>query len=191
MSQPARTASRPPARALTGPVGTPRRTGPVHVRPQLRLVDADRPAARTASRASSRPSGRARTASSRRAPFVLLVVGLLVVTALALLALNTASGVDSLQATKQQAANEAQRQEVDQLEQQVVTGGTTAQLAQRAAQQGLVPAGTAGHLVVQPDGTSRLVGTPDPAPVPAPAAAPAAGAAPDGAPAAVPAGEGD
>ena len=178
MSQPARTGatratSRPAARALTGPVGTTRRTGPVQVRPQLRLVDAGRPAPRT--------PGRARSPRSRRAPFVLLVVGLLVVTALSLLALNTATAVDSLQTSTMRAANEAEQQRVDALEQQVITGSTTTRLAQQAAAAGLVPAGVPGHLVVGPDGSSRLEGTPAPAPQPEPAAptappAPAPGA---------------
>ena len=157
------------ARTPTTATGPVRRTGPVAVRPQLRLVDPQRAPVR---------GGRTAT-RSRRAPFVLLVVGLIVATALGLLALNTAVAVDSLDATRQETANKAAQERVDRLEQQVVSGGTTAELARRAAENGLVPAGVPGHLVLDPDGTSRLQGAPSPAPAPAPAPVPAPVPAPD------------
>jgi hypothetical protein len=147
--------------------GTPRtgvhrtgalRAGPrsVPVRPELRLVAPTR--ARVA-RAPRTAGGR-----SRRAPFVLLVVALLAGTTLALLVLNTVIAVDSLQATTLRQGNTAREQEVQRLEQQVINGGTPQSVAGNAARSGLVPAGTPGYLVVQPDGTSTLRGTPSPAP---------------------------
>ncbi|MGY1845075.1 hypothetical protein [Modestobacter sp. SYSU DS0875] len=168
MSAPARTtagrAGPPRARtAATGPVHVPRtaptrRSGPVP-RPQLRLVPGDA----GASRPTPRPS---RTTRRRRAPFALLVVGLLVATTLGLLLLNTAIAVDSLEATRQRTANAEQAQEVARLEQRVVAADSAAELARAATEGGLVPPGSAGHLVLQPDGTSVLVGTAAPAPAP-------------------------
>lgn len=115
-----------------------------------------------------RPRRRIRTAATgRRAPFVLLVVALLVGTTLGLLILNTAIAVDSLKATRLQAANAERAQEVQRLEQRVVSGGSPARIAGAAVAAGLVPAGPAAYLVLAPDGTVTLRGTPVPAPDPA------------------------
>jgi hypothetical protein len=102
-------------------------------------------------------------ASYRRAPFVLLVVALLVGTTLGLLVLNTAIAVDSLKATALRSANAQRSQEVQRLQQQVVTAGTPEQVAGDAARAGLVPAGRPGFLVIGPDGRSTLRGAPEPA----------------------------
>ncbi|WP_369133237.1 hypothetical protein [Modestobacter sp. I12A-02662] len=185
MSAPARTPTRPHGRGTaTGPVHVPvRRTAPVHGRPQLRLVP-DRPGTGRARRTRLR---------SRRGPFVVLVVGLLVATTVGLLLLNTAIAVDSLEVTRQRAANAEQAEEVARLEQQVVAADTAAELARAATAAGLVPPGAAAHLVLQPDGTSVLLGTavpapaPGPAPAPQPAPAPAPAPAPEPAPAPAPA----
>jgi hypothetical protein len=130
--------------------GTPRATP----RPELRLVPGAAPAA---------PRRRASILRHRRAPFVLLVVALLVGTTLGLLVLNTAIAVDSLEATQLRAENAQRAQEVQRLERQVVTGGTPAEVARAAVAAGLVPAGPAAYLVIGPDGTSVLRGTPQPA----------------------------
>jgi hypothetical protein len=121
-------------------------------RPELRLVPAVR-ARRRAPRALRHP----------RAPFVLLIVALLVGTTLGLLVLNTAIAVDSLKATQLRADNAARAQEVQRLEQQVVSGGTPAEIAAAAVAAGLIPAGPAAYLVIEPDGGSVLRGTPAPA----------------------------
>jgi hypothetical protein len=142
------------SRAIAAPI---RRTGPVAGRPQLRLV----PPVRTPSRA------RRTETRSRRAPFVVLVVGLLVATTLGLLLLNTAIAVDSLAATRQRAANAEQAKQVAQLQQQVVDGSTAAARARAATEAGLVPAGAAAHLVLGPDGQSAVRGTASPAAPPA------------------------
>jgi hypothetical protein len=102
----------------------------------------------------------------KRAPFVLLVVALLVGTTLGLLVLNTAIAVDSLKATQLRVENAERAQEVQRLERQVVSGGTPAEVARAATEAGLVPAGTAGYLVIDPDGGSVLRGTPEPAVAP-------------------------
>jgi hypothetical protein len=97
---------------------------------------------------------------------VLLVVALLVGTTLGLLILNTAIAVDSLKATQLQAENAERAQEVQRLEQQVVAGGSPAEIASAAVAAGLVPAGPAAYLVIAPDGTVTLRGTAEPAPEP-------------------------
>jgi len=128
-------------------------------RPDLRLVPAT-PVARSRSRAP-------RALRHPRAPFVLLVVAMLVGTTLGLLVLNTVIAVDSLKATQLRADNAARAQEVQRLEQQVVSGGTPAEIAAAAVAAGLVPAGPAAYLVIDPDGGSVLRGTPAPAGAPA------------------------
>ena len=158
----ARTSPRP----TTGPVsvprpGTTRRTGPLATGPQLRLV----PPARST---PVRTPPRVRPTARRRAPFVVLLVGLLVATTVGLLLLNTAIAVDSLDASRQRAANADQAEQVARLEQQVVTADTAAELARAATAAGLVPPGAAAHLVLQPDGTSVLLGDASPATVPDP-----------------------
>jgi hypothetical protein len=95
---------------------------------------------------------------------VLLVVALLVGTTLGLLVLNTAIAVDSLRATHLRVQNADRAQELQRLEQQVVNGSTPAEIARAAVAAGLVPAGPAAYLVIEPDGSSVLRGTPEPAP---------------------------
>ncbi len=153
----ARSAARPARTRATGPA--PR----VPSAPQLRLV----PGGAGRVRAPGTGTG------SRRAPFVLLVVALLVATTIGLLVLNTAIAVNSLKATELRTANAEKAEEVQELEQQVVVGSTPAELAAAAAAAGLVPAGPAAYLVIGPDGTATLRGTPEPAPGGAPP--PAAG----------------
>ena len=145
------------ATARTGAVrttGVPRaRTA---ARPELRLV----PAA-AATRTRRRPASLLR---HRRAPFVLLVVALLVGTTLGLLVLNTAIAVDSLKATQLRTANSDRAEELQRLQRQVVEGSTPEAVARAAAAAGMVPAGVAAHLVIAPDGSAVLRGTPQPAP---------------------------
>ncbi|TQN43421.1 hypothetical protein FHU33_2865 [Blastococcus colisei] len=137
-------------------VAGPRTGARTTPRPDLRLVPGI-PSVRSRRRAP-------RALRSPRAPFVLLVVAMLVGTTLGLLILNTAIAVDSLQATELRADNAARAQEVQRLEQQVVSGGTPAEIAAAAVAAGLVPAGPAAYLVIDPDGGSVLRGSPAPAP---------------------------
>ncbi|HEY0401431.1 MAG TPA: hypothetical protein VGD09_05390, partial [Blastococcus sp.] len=102
--------------------------------------------------------------------FVLLIVALLIGTTLGLLVLNTAIAVDSLKATQLRADNAHRAQEVQRLEQQVVSSNTPAEVARAAVAAGLVPAGPAAYLVIEPDGGSVLRGTPEPATAPGHAA---------------------
>jgi len=132
------------------------------LRPELRLVPGVAPHSRR----------RALAVAGSRAPFVLLVVALLVGTTLGLLVLNTVIAVDSLRATALRAENAERAQEVQRLEQQVVTASTPAEIARAAEAAGLVPGGAAGSFALDPDGGAILRGTPQPA---EPAEAPPAG----------------
>ena len=105
----------------------------------------------------------AQSLRNRRAPFVLLVVALLVGTTLGLLILNTAIAVDSLKATQLRTDNAQRAKDLQRLEQQVVSGSTPAEIARAAEAAGLVPAGSAAYLVIDPEGGSVLRGTPEPA----------------------------
>jgi hypothetical protein len=158
-----------PARRTTARSTTPRphRTGAVRtgtlrstpIRPHLWVVPDGAP--------TRRPASGAR----RRAPFVLLVVAMLLGTTLGLLFLNTAIAVDSLKATQLRTENAQREQDIQRLERQVVDGSTPEELAGDAAKAGMVPAGPPAYLVIQPDGSSTVRGTPEPAPEPATPAA--------------------
>lgn len=132
--------------------GTTSRSSSFPLRGDLRLVGSSTPA-----------RDRGRRPRSRRLPFALLVLALLVGTTLSLLVLNTTIAVDSLKATSLRQQNEHRQQELQRLQQEVVEGSTVPKLAGEAAEAGLVPAGTAGYLVVEPDGTSTFRGAPEPA----------------------------
>ena len=152
-----RTATSRTATTRTGTRGTPRATP---VRPELRLVPGT-PAVRSRRQAP-------RALRHPKAAFVLLVVALLAATTLGLLVLNTAIAVDSLKATGLRTQNAERAEEIQRLQRQVVTAGTPAEVARAAVAAGLVPAGPASYLVIDPDGGSVLRGTPEPAPEPAP-----------------------
>ena len=142
------------ADALRTPRAEPRTASrATPIRPELRLVPGIPPRSRR----------RALVVARSRAPFVLLVVALLVGTTLGLLVLNTVIAVDSLKAPSLRAENAERAQEVQRLEQQVTTAGTPAEIARAAEAAGLVPAGPAGYLVLDPDGGAVLRGTPEPA----------------------------
>jgi hypothetical protein len=138
---------------LRPPTGAARSTP---TRPDLWLVPAGEP--------SRRPRSSLR---NRRAPFVLLLVALLVCTTLGLLFLNTAIAVDSLKATQLRTENAQRVEDVQRLERQVVDGSTPAELAEEATDAGLVPAGPPAYLVLEPDGSSTVRGEPQPAEDPA------------------------
>ena len=169
----ARTTARTPARNAARPSTRTTSSGTHPTRPELRLV---------AGEGQARPRRPLPTVSYRRAPFVLLVIAMLVGTTLGLLVLNTAIAVDSLKATALRSANAQRSLEVERLQQQVITAGTPEQVAADAARAGLVPAGTPGFLVIGPDGRSTLRGTP--APAARPSVPPAAASTPAPAPAA-------
>jgi hypothetical protein len=142
------------AAAATPTTPTPTRTATASP-PRLRVVESV-PIRRTAARAAAD--------GARRAPFVLLVVAMLVGTTLGLLVLNIAIGVNSKQASDLRADNAELVEDVERLQQELVQGSTPAALATAATAAGLVPAGSAAYLVLAPDGSSTLRGSAVPAP---------------------------
>jgi hypothetical protein len=144
--------------------GTARTTGSTRATPRTGARTAPRPELRLVQGVAVTRRRQASLLRHRRAPFVLLVVALLVGTTLGLLVLNTAIAVDSLKATQLRTANTQRQENLQRLEQQVVSGSTPAEVARAAVAAGMVPAGVAAHLVIGPDGSTVLRGTPQPAP---------------------------
>jgi hypothetical protein len=127
--------------------------------------------ARRAQRTGVRPAGPG-SVDTGRAPFVMLVMALLAVTLVATLWLSTAATADSyhLQNARKVARQLTERSES--LSRQVATLETAPELARRARELGMVPAGDAARLVVRPDGGVVLIGQPRRATAPAPPPAP-------------------
>ena len=98
--------------------------------------------------------------AAHRAPFVLLVMVLLAVALVATLWLSTAAAADSyhLQSAQEQARNLTERSE--NLRREVANLETAPELARRARELGMVPAGDPAQLVVRPDGSVVLIGQP-------------------------------
>ncbi|GLZ42174.1 hypothetical protein [Actinokineospora sp. NBRC 105648] len=160
---------------VTGAVGTvdapvkPSRTERTTGRP--RTAAAERAYARRAQREGTRshvtPSTTtADDAGSGRASFVVLVIALLAVGVAATLWLTTQAIADSfkLETAKQEATVLAEQ--AAQLQQEVTKQEAAPALAERARALGMVPAGDAPRLVVNPDGSVTVVGEPKPATVP-------------------------
>jgi hypothetical protein len=111
-------------------------------------------------------------ADTGRTPFVMLIMALLAVTLVATLWLSTAATADSyhLQNARKVARQLTERSES--LGRQVATLETAPELARRARELGMVPAGDAARLVVRPDGGVVLIGQPRRATAPAAPPAP-------------------
>ncbi len=109
-----------------------------------------------------------RPARAPRTPFVLLVLGLLGGGLVGLLLLNSASAADSFSQQRLQEDTAALQLRQEQLAREVTTLDAPGSLAAAAARLGLVPAGQAGFLVLKPDGSAAVVGTPAPATSPPP-----------------------
>jgi len=100
-----------------------------------------------------------------KAPFVALVIGLLVAALLCLLVLNTQLSSNSFAVAKLQARNTALDQQQEALQQQVDTAGAPGNLSARASKLGMVPAGVPAFIRL-PDG--KVLGSPQPAVKPVP-----------------------
>jgi hypothetical protein len=127
--------------------------------------------ARRAQRTGAR-LGNPESADTGRTPFVLLVMVLLGAALVSTLWLSTAATADSyhLQSARTMARNLTERAEA--LRREVATLETAPQLARRARELGMVPAGDPARLVVRSDGTVVLIGQPRRATAPAPPAPP-------------------
>jgi hypothetical protein len=120
----------------------------------------------------------AQAGDANRTGFVMLVMALLGTALVATLWLSTAATADSyhLQSALKDERNLTERSES--LGRQVATLETAPELARRARELGMVPAGDPARLVVRPDGGVTLIGQPRRATAPAPPpvlAAPAVG----------------
>jgi hypothetical protein len=123
---------------------------------------------------------------ARRAPFVLLVVGLVVGGLCTLLALNTASAAEQVRREDLSARNANVTAALVQLRAEVAASAAPAALANAAAHLGMVPNGNPAFLSEAPDGRVAVLGSALPAsavPTPTPsqpsvAPAPAHGASP-------------
>jgi hypothetical protein len=100
---------------------------------------------------------------ARRAPFVLLVCGLLAGGLCALVALNTASAAAELRRHELQTTNAGLAEDVQQLRSRVAADEAPGALAAAAAKLGMVPNGTPAFLTIRPDGTVGVLGSPSPA----------------------------
>jgi cell division protein FtsB len=125
---------------------------------------------------SGHPRHRAASTETGRARFVVLIMALLALALTATLWLSTAAAADSyqLESARKTARTLAERAET--LGREVASLETAPQLARRARELGMVPAGDAAQLVVRSDGSVVVIGQPRraSAPAPPPAAAPPA-----------------
>lgn len=103
---------------------------------------------------------------ARRAPFLLLVACLLVGGLCALLALNTAAAAEELRRHAIAQSNAGLADDVQQLRAELDARQAPAALASAAARLGMVPAGDAAFLSLQPDGRAKVLGSPQPAAAP-------------------------
>jgi hypothetical protein len=173
------------APASTAKPASGRATAPAHRRDsgeRGRSPAVARAYARRAQRTAPR-HGRPHTADAARTPFVMLVMALLAMALVATLWLSTAATADSyhLESARKAVRNLTERSEG--LSRAVATLETAPELARRARELGMVPAGDPARLIVGPDGNVVLIGEPRKALAPAPP--PAAPALPQ--PAVVPA----
>jgi len=115
-----------------------------------------------------------RTVTGRQAvapqkPFAVLMLAVLCGGLVGLLLLNSATAADSFAQHRLQEETAALTVREQELGRQVAAMEAPGALAAQARRLGLVPIGTPGYLVVGPDGSSRVVGTPTAPPRPAPA----------------------
>ncbi len=159
-----------PARPATLP---PNRSGTVTRR---RAAESERGRSRAVQRAYARRAQRTGLASAahsgadagRRAPFVVLLMVVLVVALVSTLWLSTAAAADSyqLRSAQEQARDLMERSE--NLGREVATLEAAPEVARRARELGMVPAGDPARLVVRPDGAVIRIGQPQRAMAPAP-----------------------
>lgn len=103
-----------------------------------------------------------------RTPFVLLVLALLGGGLVGLLLLSSASSADAFTQRKLQQDNRELTLREQELGREVAALEAPRAIASRARAMGLVPAAAPGFLVVEPDGRTKVVGSPVPATSPPP-----------------------
>lgn len=119
---------------------------------------------RASTRSSAGKRGQlAQHANAPRVPFALLVTGLIVGGLALLLLLNTASAANELHRHDLAAGDASIAAQVQELQNEVAESAAPANLAAAAAALGMVPAGNPAFLVIEADGSVRLLGHPAPA----------------------------
>lgn len=98
-----------------------------------------------------------------RIPFVASVIGLLSIGLAVTLLLTTRSAEDSYQLSDARAYNQSLIEQKAALERDFQTHNSAPELANQASALGMVPAKDPARLVVHPDGSVEVVGTPAPA----------------------------
>lgn len=176
----ARSATRQPERGAPAPASTPAHGASRADRPRgrARSAAAVRAYARRAQRVGRGLRGREHTDSAAgRVTFSVMIISLLAVGVAATLWLSTQAIADSyrLEQAKKEATDLAERVAV--LQREVTNLDSASELDRRARELGMVPADEPARLVVQPDGTVVVVGTPKKANKPAPS--PDAGTTPE------------
>lgn len=99
----------------------------------------------------------------RRAPFLVMVVGLIVAAMSALLALNTASAANELSRHDIAARDQTVAAQVVALQNDAAASSAPGNLAAAAESLGMVLAGNPAFLEIGPDGTGRVLGSAAPA----------------------------
>ncbi len=131
----------------------------------VRKIDAGSTSRRSAS-AARRPALAllaAPTPTLGRGPFIVLVLGLMILGTIALLGLNTVIAADSFRAEQLIARNAELAVAEQELQRQVAEGLSPEALAEAARELGMVAAGTPAFVVIGPDGSIVIQGTPVPA----------------------------
>ena len=144
-----------------------RATAPAHRRDTSdRSPAVARAYARRAQRAAPRHG--CPDSADARTPFVMVVMALLAMALIATLWLSTAATADSyhLESARKTVRDLTERSEG--LSRAVATLETAPELARRARELGMVPAGDPARLIVGPDGTVTLIGEPRRAVAPPP-----------------------
>ncbi|WP_460406329.1 hypothetical protein, partial [Actinophytocola sediminis] len=178
------TERRTTARTARASVEAPARTTPAPARttpkPVRELPDRQRKAssaaaqrafARRAHREGYQPeevAGDERNAG--RASFVILIIALLTVGVAATLWLSTQAIADSYRLEKAKTTAGELAERAAELQRDVTRAESPSELAKRAKEMGMVPAGDPARLVVLPDGRVVVVGEPTPAAKPKPPA---------------------
>lgn len=103
---------------------------------------------------------RAGSHGPRRAPFVLLVLGLIGTGLFALLAINTAAAADEVRQRELSSTNADTLDETQQLKIDIANKQAPAALASAARALGMVPNPNPAFLVVRSDGAVAVVGSP-------------------------------
>lgn len=103
------------------------------------------------------------TPSLRRGPFIVLVLGLVIIGTVGLLVLNTVIAADSFRVEQLIQRNAELAVAEQELQRQVAEGLSPEALAEAARELGMVPAGQPAFVIVGPDGAIVIQGTPVPA----------------------------